>query len=1050
VLPDNRLVLTASSVQAAGPAAMLLMGASGGGAGAPPGTGLPDFEALGAGLLKAFAGGGETPPAKKPSNKLADITDRLVGRPTSGAAGKPAEDKSGASTVMRETYILIAAAAFEKLPSRPRAMFAGLPAVQAEPGAAATLLPRTIAVGGAAAVEFAKVAGPAGVSVDRRTGELTYTPRLTELGTHPVVLRVKDSAGGEDRIAFDVHVRLTETTLRLPPARRGTPRTLELPAIAGDGRTLVCTDGTRRTLFAFAVDAAGVVAPLASVSTDERIEAIARHGDKIAVALDGRADVLLLDPRTLDTVGRAAVGTAARHLASTGTHLFISGPDPNGRGWKTIAFDTGVGRADGEPIPLGGRLTRMPDGRTLAVGGSWQMPDVVLWDLIDRRIVDTISPVRSVGRFLPTCRSAGADPGTAGCRGGVAVHPNLPLAVLWGEAVERPAVAAAGAPPTARPTATRITAKLEAEAETVRPKVLAVVSTGSGRTIRRFELPLPGRLIDVQFTADGDTLLVIGPDRVHRLPLGPQAIVGETGPAFVSDAPPSADAERSWTYRPCVLPKPTEVKLTIEAGPAGMRLSEDGMSITWTPEPTDIGVHGVRLRAAPADGRFVDQSFNVEVRPAATPVAETRGAWLCDPAGEYLIRRIDQKLEIRPAARDGVMRTIELGDTAGAAAVRGKTLAVVLSGSGRVALVDLESARVIGQVTLDYGKARSPAWAPSGELLAATDKGEVRRIDAESFTDLGRVAHGSVIAFDARGGRLFTAVARDALPAELIADLTKLFSADVAAAGGTKGKGSLSPDGRGGITNWREIRASSHYLLSYLWTGEAVTLLDAAPISGLPTSMMIADRGRSLYLVSDGGIAVRPAGDLAAPARPITIEGDRPGETSVVGVGESAVAVSRIGRLFRLTGVNGARAAEPIDIAGWQAVPSDAYPRPEVRVAAASEAGRVVIIVGDRAYRVPVSVSGNGEHSGPVFGGAPSLLYRTGETYRCYPEVSPSEGVKVTLRTGPAGAKLADDGHELSWPVPRGHVELERVVLVARDSDGRETRQAFILRRERK
>lgn len=59
-------------------------------------------------------------------------------------------------------------------------------------------------------LRYELVTGPAGMQIDAVLGELTWTPQAEQAGTHPVELRVVDSAGSEAGQAFEITVALPE------------------------------------------------------------------------------------------------------------------------------------------------------------------------------------------------------------------------------------------------------------------------------------------------------------------------------------------------------------------------------------------------------------------------------------------------------------------------------------------------------------------------------------------------------------------------------------------------------------------------------------------------------------------------------------------------------------------------------------------------------------------------------------------------------------------------------------------------------------------------
>src|SRR5262249_2592678 len=61
---------------------------------------------------------------------------------------------------------------------------------------------------------FSSVVGPAAMSVDPATGQVTWSPTSADLGTHDVTLRVDDGRGGFDTQNFAIDV-LTDRPLEI-------------------------------------------------------------------------------------------------------------------------------------------------------------------------------------------------------------------------------------------------------------------------------------------------------------------------------------------------------------------------------------------------------------------------------------------------------------------------------------------------------------------------------------------------------------------------------------------------------------------------------------------------------------------------------------------------------------------------------------------------------------------------------------------------------------------------------------------------------------------
>ena len=1099
LLPDGRCVFVARSVQPAGDpsAAMLLLSGGGlGGAGSGPDVG----NAAGQ-LLKGALDWLTKPPAKPAADKpgadkpapaggnrtnsvrLDEITDRLFpGQTAPAEPAKAADPKAEApSAVVRETFVIVASAGFDKLSLPPGVVFRRPPPAVAQPGAAYSATPEFRLTGPAAAPEFSRIAGPPGLTVDAGTGEIRFAPTIAHLGRHAVEIRARVAGGPEDRLAFDLEVRLPETPVRLPGVRGAAAP--ESAAVSDDGSALVCTDTARRTLYSFALGGAGPAgAPQASLTLDTRIDAVAAHYDRIAVATDGSPTVLLLNPRTLAAAGRiTAVGLQPRFLLSirgdalsdaaglpagamqVPPMMVVSGPERDSPMWRTLVLDTDADRTVGETIPFGGRIALLPDGRTLVIGPAPGAggTETVLFDLATRRVVETIVPGRPAGRYLPLPWAGVAGPAP---RGGAALHPRLPIAVLWGEAAER-AGAGPAAPPPDRLMGIRITGRRyhsAAPEPAARPFALTVVSSDSGRVLRTLELPALGAVTSVQFAAGGDELAVVAADRVVRLPLPADSLVpADVGLLFVSEPPAAASVGSLWRYRPVVLPESAGVRITVAAGPTGLRLDPLWGNVAWRPEPTDIGRHVVRLRATAPDGRSAEQPFTLEVRPASVAVADARGHWLTDAEGEVLVRRRDTKLEIHSPS-DPAPRVVDLGEPVASAAARGGTVIAALPQTGRLVVVDLNSAQVVRRIPLD-GARPLRVWCEGSEgsaVLVSDDSGRLRRLDPDDDAEPAVIGWGAWAVGSPDGSRIHAVAARESLPKEWLAELQKAHApeepppAAPGARAGPRGGADIRTVGAVATTPRvrRDPRPAPAYLLTYVKTGQAVTLLDACPLTSAPEAMVVGDAGRLLYLLDGGEVSVRPCGDPSAAGRRLSAEGDP--LVDLVGHAASgrALAIGRSGRLYWVdSGPAGVR-LEPAALPGHADPDPAVRTRIEVRAAAAARTGSVWVVSGDRANRLPVA-SGAARAAGGsdalVFRSVPDLLYRAGDPFRYAPILSGDSPVRLSLTSAPAGMTLDETAATLVWTPRPGERGVFRVVIQARDRDGRTAVQAFLLRRGR-
>jgi hypothetical protein len=53
---------------------------------------------------------------------------------------------------------------------------------------------------------FSLVSSPAGLNINSVTGEITWTPRLDQIGNHSISIRVSDGKGGADSLSYTIHV----------------------------------------------------------------------------------------------------------------------------------------------------------------------------------------------------------------------------------------------------------------------------------------------------------------------------------------------------------------------------------------------------------------------------------------------------------------------------------------------------------------------------------------------------------------------------------------------------------------------------------------------------------------------------------------------------------------------------------------------------------------------------------------------------------------------------------------------------------------------------
>jgi len=1023
---SDRIAVCARSVRATGDAAELLkLLATDASAAVEPASGLT-WSAVGDALVDAFivrhistikASAASTGSG---SFRVRDVTERFQPKVPFTAP----ETKPTGSSVQRETYVFVFQVDLASNLGPARPIFNKVPPTDAEPGKAYAFTPSVSVVGSSAAPVFTKLEGPPALAVDAKTGEVSITPKPTDLGRHRVVIRAALPGGRDDRLAFELEVRAPEIKLALS---EGTD--IDLAAVSPDGKLLAAADRTRRKLMVFDLDAGGAL--LASADGETRIDDLAFADGKLAVASGDSTTLVLRDPRTLAVTGRIPLDTLRpRHLRfgsnddlSTVPRLVASGPFGDGRQWRTVEIDLVAGRAVGLPMAMGGRIELLADGRTLFVGGLPNSTETVVFDLANRRVTDTLPVGRRGGRFAP---APWAWTTGRGLRPAAALHPRLPILL---SAVEPPG---AVDPSAARTPAIRSVGRPDAKGADATP--LWFVEIGSGKVMRTIAVPDFGPAVAVAFTADGSEMVLVGERRAVRLPFAVDALLRDGELVIAGEPPAEAAAAAEWTYRPQLLPELPAQSLKLESAPPGVGFDRATGTLQWTPLPADIGTHAFRISAVGPDGRSAERAFSVIVRPPSQLLTETDGRFVADSAGRYLMRLADRRIEITDLASPGSPMIVDLPDRAGAWAVADGKLAIASADTARLRLVDPATGKVVREAAVP-ARLRSMAFA-AGDLITVDDRRHVRRFDAATLDDHGQVGWGERLAVSPDGSRIVTAIPRQALPRELLDDLDD--------AARTVEPGDDTPRDPRASTALRRPRAgSSSFLLIYARTPTEIRLLDAVGLSAQPAGLALMPSTRRILLWSEGSLTVREMDrpDAAVALPPPSHESFL--DVTVPHAGPPLIT-ARSGRLYRLVDT-----LDSPRLPLWELDPvlgrSGDVRRP-LRVVAGGPTDWVGVVAGDRVYRVPIAPAPPQPDGEPE--PLPPATYRMGEVYRWRPVIGDEPARGLRLVSGPPGAAVSESG-ELLWnPLDRNGVY--RVVLVAEGADGRPVHRSFLLRRGRR
>lgn len=197
------------------------------------------------------------------------------------------------------------------------------------------------------------------------------------------------------------------------------------------------------------------------------------------------------------------------------------------------------------------------------------------------------------------------------------------------------------------------------------------------------------------FIPDAEILVSYPKERtkliLHRVNIEEELKKSEIDYLFVTSRPPAkADAGKTWTYKPDVRSKKGGIKLALDAGPEGMKVS--GSELSWdVPKDAPSELHMVILTITDDSGQELFHNFNLGVGDA-TAIA---GAAVT-PAGQ-----------IKPM-KPSVPPVIEPTDTGGKRHVPyklpGTISDIAIGGGGRFLIMHFPALRKLGIFDVNAGK----------------------------------------------------------------------------------------------------------------------------------------------------------------------------------------------------------------------------------------------------------------------------------------------------------------------------------------------------------
>jgi S1-C subfamily serine protease len=146
--------------------------------------------------------------------------------------------------------------------------------------------------------------------------------------------------------------------------------------------------------------------------------------------------------------------------------------------------------------------------------------------------------------------------------------------------------------------------------------VIGKLSKGRGGYYNKTDFTLDRK---VHFLPSSGTLAVI-PDAADKIVLVPMNIMASLNKSgidylFVASQPrTTAFVDEEYSYQLKVISKHGKVKFSIESGPDGMFISDDGL-VTWTPYSSDVATQvSVIILITDDSGQEIFHSFNINVR----------------------------------------------------------------------------------------------------------------------------------------------------------------------------------------------------------------------------------------------------------------------------------------------------------------------------------------------------------------------------------------------------------------------------------------------------
>jgi RHS repeat-associated protein len=418
---------------------------------------------------------------------------------------------------------------------------------------------------------------PAGMVIERLTGELVWLPTDEQIGFHDVVLRVQDGRGKFALQAFQVTVRPPNTAPLITstppgPAVVGLPYHYPVRAQDADGDSLAFRLDAAPS--GMAIDAAtGLLTwtPAAGQTGNRLVSIVAADGHGGEASQSFNLPVVTSAPNQAPTITsrpRSAIALGAAYLYAA------QASDPNGD-------------------PLAFSLQTAPIGMTITSAG------LVTW-----------SP--AAAQLGPHAVELRVSDG----RGGVATQ-NFTINVLPEGANEPPEIIST--PPRAAVIGRTYQYDLRAEDPEGDPVVWTLESAPSGMSLDRLQgtlrwTPTAAQLGNRDVVAratDGQ-----GGSALQTFTIAVRAV--NTPPVITSTPPTSGSAGQIYVYAVGASDADNDaLTFALIAPPAGMSIGAGSGLIEWTPSNAQVGPREVTVRVDDGQGGVATQVYTVIVAAAA-------------------------------------------------------------------------------------------------------------------------------------------------------------------------------------------------------------------------------------------------------------------------------------------------------------------------------------------------------------------------------------------------------------------------------------------------